>query len=291
MEKKIARIREEIAQLKKNEEIADLLTLFREKGEIQKLADFELDNPRCIWHYFCHVSLDLGFPPGTIDILLNDVREIAIRIMDNPPNSVYSIVMLAGMYNPKLTGYKGGHPEREQHVWHMLLWFFAESESDIINAIVRRFVDLCNETKLLGYHERMIERLNRQGLISEEELKVDVKEILTDYGKENAPFIKRRLKSIAAEIGDNKVDYLFVELALYALNYINEERKHKSFIKALEAWGIIKPGFIKDNNLSNKLSRDLHNKTIREIDDWDVKSRNKFYKFYHVLNKKLTADG
>jgi len=260
MEEKIAHIRKHIIFLKKNKKIASLLTLFREKEEIQKLTDFEIDNPKCIWYYFYHVSLELGFPPETINMLLNDVREIVIQIMDNPPNNIYNIIMCAGKYNPELIGYEGGYPEREQHVWHMLLWFFAESENDIIDAIVDRFIDLCNKTKLLGYHERMVKRINKHGLNSikeqKEQLPSDIEKIFTQSGKKNIFFIKKCLK----EIADEKIfksDYLFVELALYNLGYIKEMCRHTSFLKVLETWGIIEPGFVKQTHLSGKLCDNL----------------------------------
>lgn len=261
MEEKITQIRENIVFLKKNKKIASLLTLFREKEEIQNLTDFEIDNPKYIWYYFYHVSLELGFPPGIINMLLNDVREIVIQIMDNPPNNIYNIIMRAGKYNPELIGYEGGYPEREQHVWHMLLWFFAESESDIIDAIVDRFIDLCNKTKLLGYHERMVKRINRHGFNSikewKEQLPLIIEEVFTKNGKKNIFFIKECLKKIADE-KMLKSDYLFVELALYNLGYIKEMRRHMSFIKVLETWKITKPGFIKETNLAEKLSTTLN---------------------------------
>lgn len=286
MEEKIAQIRENIVFLKKNKKIANLLTLFREKEEIQKLTDFEIDNPKCIWYYFYHVSLELGFPPGTINMLLNDVREIVIQIMGNPPNNIYNIIMRAGKYDPELIGYEGGYPEREQHVWHMLLWFFAESESDIIDAIVDRFIDLCNKTKLLGYHERMVKRINRHGLNSIKELKgqlpLDVERIFTNKGKKHIFFIKKCLK----EIADEKIlksDYLFVELALYNLGYIREIYKHKSFIRVLETWEIIKPGFVKETNLSSKLCDNLGGDITRKT--WKKKYLVRFEYFNNKLRR------
>lgn len=286
MEEKITQIRENIVFLKKNKKIASLLTLFREKEEIQKLTDFEIDNPKCIWYYFYHVSLELGFPPGTINMLLNDVREIVIQIMDNPPNNIYNIIMRAGKYDSELIGYEGGYPEREQHVWHMLLWFFAEIESDIIDAIVDRFIDLCNKTKLLGYHKRMVKRINRHGLNSikdlKEQLPLDVERIFTEKGKKHIFFIKKCLK----EIADEKIlksDYLFVELALYNLGYIREIYKHKSFIRVLETWEIIKPGFVKETNLSSKLCDNLGGDITRKT--WKKKYLVRFEYFNNKLRR------
>lgn len=284
MEEKIAHIRENIVFLKKNKKIDSLFTLFREKEEIQKLTDFEIDNPKCIWHYFYHVSLELGFPPGTINILLNDVREIVIQIMDNPPNNIYNIIMRAGKYDPELIGYEGGYPEREQHILHMLLWFFAESENDIIDAIENRFIDLCNKTKLLGYHERIIKRLNRHGLnsIKEQKGQLPSDNIFTQKGKKNIFFIKRCLK----EIADEKIfksDYLFVELALYDLGYIKEICRHTSFLKVLETWEIIEPGFVKQTHLSGKLCDNLGGDITCKT--WKKKYLNKFNYFKDKFRK------
>ena len=290
MEKKIARIREDIAQLKKNEEIANLLTLFKDKGEMQTLDDFEVDNPGCIWHYFYRVSRELGFPPNTMNRLFSDVRDIAIQIMDNPPNDIYNIIMRVGKYDPELTGYEGGYPKREQHAWHMLLWFFAESKSGIIDAIVRRMVRLCStsEEGLLPYHDEMKIRLTEQEPIpveeQEEQLPPEVEKILSLKGQENATFIKKRLECMAPDI-KFKSDYLFVELVLDHLGYIKEECEHTSFIKALEAWRIIEKGYIKANNLTNKFSRDLHSDVTRKL--WDDKSIRKFDRFVEWFRKPL----
>ena len=287
MEEKIARIREEIAQLKKNKKIADLLTLFREKGEIQKLSDFELDNPGCIWHYFYHVSLDLGFRKKGMSQLLSDVREIAIQIMDNPPKNIYNIIRRAGMYESSKPRYKDGNPEREQHVWHMLLWFFAESKSGIIDAIVWRMVRLCStsEEGLLPYHDEMKRQLTEQEPIpveeQEEQLPPEVKRILSLKGQENAKKLHTAIKQIEYK---KKVDYLFLELVLTNSKYIYAHDEHTAFIEALEAWGIITGPKPTRNDLTVKLNQ-LGSEEPN--DKWTVKDKNKYNNYMDTIKQHM----
>ena len=267
----------DIGELKQDEAVSQMITLFEGDEKFETLQDFEAGNPASIWHYFRKaISLScIGFPDKDERVvnLFRIVRKIAIEIKENSPGSLYEFILEAGGYNRQesmnSSSFVGGWPEREQFVWHMLLWFLPQGAA-ITTAVERRLNLLCTNNPRLPFDKAMSEMLRPKKPAAPAdaiESKDGADDILTTEGRKNREKLISALKQIKKGL-KNKADYLAIELALNAMNLIQRSTKHTPFIRALTSWGIITDeDKITANRLRVKLSQTGIGASIK-YEDW-----------------------
>lgn len=268
MENKYQSLRARIAQLSKRPVVHNMLNLFEKKNTFESLADFEADSEQSIWLYFkkaIHLSRrSYEATPECILGLFQDVREIALMIRNDrwSASQEHSVVIKAGRYDyNSASEYVGGFPEREQFVWHMLLWFLPE-KSDWAEIAEHRIDVVSDRMKArLRFDEKMEEKLEEEILKkAEQEDKIPAelpKEVLDIFvpkvGGKLVDFDKLReaIVEMCSQVPD-KAHYFLIELVLSQNSYIASFDSHTEFIKALEEWEIVEKGYLKHGDLAQK---------------------------------------
>lgn len=271
MENKYQSLRARIAQLSKRPVVHNMLNLFEKKNTFESLADFEADSEQSIWHYFkkaIHLSRrSYEATPECILGLFQDVREIALMIRNDrwSASQEHSVVIKAGRYDyNSASEYVGGFPEREQFVWHMLLWFLPE-KSDWAEIAEHRIDVVSDRMKArLRFDEKMEEKLEEEILKKaeqeDEKPAEDSEEVpgifVQEIDKKTVDFHKLReaIVEMRNQVPD-KAHYFLIELVLYQNSYIARFDRHKEFVEALEEWNIVDKGYLKHGDLAQKKSQ------------------------------------
>ena len=271
MENKYQSLRARIAQLSKRPVVHNMLNLFEKKNTFESLADFEADSEQSIWHYFkkaIHLSRrSYEATPECILGLFQDVREIALMIRNDrwSASQEHSVVIKAGRYDyNSASEYVGGFPEREQFVWHMLLWFLPE-KSDWAEIAEHRIDVVSDRMKArLRFDEKMEEKLEEEILKKaeqeDEKPAEDSKEVpgifVQEIDKKTVDFHK--LHEAIVEMRNQlpmKAHFFLIELVLSKNSYIASFDSHKEFVEALEEWNIVDKGYLKHGDLAQKKSQ------------------------------------
>lgn len=297
-------LRARIAQLSKRPVVHNMLNLFEKKNTFESLADFEADSEQSIWHYFkkaIHLSRrSYEATPECILGLFQDVREIALMIRNDrwSASQEHSVVIKAGRYDyNSASEYVGGFPEREQFVWHMLLWFLPE-KSDWAEIAEHRIDVVSDRMKArLRFDEKMEEKLEEEILKKAEqedekpaELRKEVPDIFVPkVGGKPVDFDKlhEAIVEMCSQVPD-KAHYFLIELVLYQNSYIARFDRHKEFVEALEKWGIVEERYLKHGDLAQKKNqfKDYNYLT------WKKNSKDKalYEKLQDILLKKMRGN-
>lgn len=274
MENKYQSLRARIAQLSKRPVVHNMLNLFEKKNTFESLADFEADSEQSIWHYFkkaIHLSRrSYEATPECILGLFQDVREIALMIRNDrwSASQEHLVVIKAGRYDyNSASEYVGGFPEREQFVWHMLLWFLPE-KSDWAEIAEHRIDVVSDRMKArLRFDEKMEEKLEEEILKKAEqedeklaELPKEVPDIFVPkVGGKRVDFDKlhEAIVEMCSQVPQKnqlpmKAHFFLIEVGLYLNNYIRSFDSHTEFIEVLEKWGIVEKGYLKPGDLAQK---------------------------------------
>lgn len=271
-------LRARIAQLSKYPVVHNMLNLFEKKNTFESLADFEADSEQSIWHYFkkaIHLSRrSYEATPECILGLFQDVREIALMIRNDrwSASQEHSVVIKAGRYDyNSASEYGGGFPEREQFVWHMLLWFLPE-KSDWAEIAEHRIDVVSDRMKARLPFVEVMERKLEEDILKKAEQEDEVpaelpKEVqgifvpkvggkLVDFDKLHEAIVEMR-NQLPKNKSQHpmKAHFFLIELVLSQNSYIASFDSHTEFVKALEEWNIVDKGYLKHGDLAQKKSQ------------------------------------